>query len=177
MNKLYRSLSILAAITLFITACSTQAAQAQPAGPAVREAITYKTVLGKSLTDQEVVDFIARNHCSRTGQFQQCKQVGIALWINLEQVVETVHLYLNNTAGFAPYKGELPFGLKFYDTMGAVEYKLERQLGEGAGSPDEGSSPDHFHYWAVYRQLGMTTIYNSPFVDEDALIYAILVSR
>jgi hypothetical protein len=43
--------------------------------------------------------------------------------------------------------------------------------------PDEGSSPDHFHYWAVYKHLGMTIIYNSPFVDEDATIYAILVSR
>jgi hypothetical protein len=177
MNKLYRSLTILAAITLFITACSTQAAQAQPAEPAVPEAITYKTLLGKSLNDKEVIDFIVSNNCSSVGQFQQCKEVGMALWINLEQVVESVHLYLHNTAGFVPYKGALPFGLKFYDTMGAVEYKLERQLGEGAGSPDEGSSPDHFHYWAVYKQLGMTIIYNFPFVDEDATIYAILVSK
>jgi hypothetical protein len=177
MNKHYRSLSILAAITFFITACSTQAAQAQPAKPSVPEAISYKTVLGKSLTDQEVVDFIASNNCSSIGQFQQCKEIGMALWINLDQVVETAHLYLHNTAGFVPYKGELPFGLKFYDTMGAVEYKLERKVGEGAGSPDEGSSPDHFHYWAVYKGLGMTIIYNFPFVDEDATIYAILVSK
>jgi hypothetical protein len=177
MNKHIKSLNIFAAITLFITACGTQAAQAQPAGPAVPEAITYKTVLGKSLNDKEVVDFIASNNCSSSGHFQVCKEVGMALWTDAEQMVVTVHMYLNNDAGFVPYKGDLPFGLKFYDTMGAVEYKLQRQVGEGAGSPDEGSSPDHFHYWAVYKQLGMTIIYNSPFVDEDATIYAILVSE
>ena len=46
-----------------------------------------------------------------------------------------------------------------------------------AGVPDEASSPDHIHYWAVYKQLGMTVIYNSPGADEDAYIYAILLSK
>ena len=184
MNKHIKSLNIFAAITLFITACGTQAAQAQPAGPAVPEAITYKTVLGKSLNDKEVVDFIASNNCSSADQFQVCKEVGMALWTDAEQMVVTVHMYLNNDAGFVPYKGDLPFGLKFYDTQGAVEYKLREleaddnsQTTSRNGLPDEGSSPDHIHYRAVYKQLGMTIIYNSPFVDEDATIYAVLVSE
>ena len=46
-----------------------------------------------------------------------------------------------------------------------------------AGLPDEASSPDHIHYWAVYKELGLTVIYNSPGVDEDAYIYAILLSK
>jgi hypothetical protein len=111
--------------------------------------------------------------------------VGIALWIGADQAIETVFLYLNNSDGFAPYKGELPFGLKFYDTLGAVEYKLGKIEMEdnslhpalNAGLPDEGGSPDHMHHWAVYSRLGMTIVYNSPFVDEDATIYAILVKK
>jgi hypothetical protein len=62
--------------------------------------------------------------------------------------------------------------------MGAVEYKLKRRGVGNAGLPDEGSSPDHLHYWATYKQVGMTIIYNSPSPEyEDATIYAILVSK
>jgi hypothetical protein len=177
MNNLYRSLNILAVITLFISACGTQAAQGQSDEPPVPEAVTYKTVLGKLVTDKEVVDFIGRNNCSGVGQFQLCKEVGIAFWINPEQIVQTVYMYLNKADGFVPYKGELPFGLKFYDTMGAVEYKLERQDVGNKGLPDDGGTPDHIHYWATYAQSGMTVIYKSPFADEDATIYAILISK
>jgi hypothetical protein len=31
-------------------------------------------------------------------------------------------------------------------------------------------------YWAVYKRCGMVVIYNSPFADVDAYIYAILVN-
>jgi hypothetical protein len=46
-----------------------------------------------------------------------------------------------------------------------------------AGLPEEEGSPDHMHYWAVYKRLGMTVIYNSPGKDEDAYIYAILMNK
>jgi hypothetical protein len=94
-----------------------------------------------------------------------------------------VFLYLNKAKGFAPdekdftpYKGKLPLGLKFYDTMGAVEYKLKRQGVGNNGLPDSGATPDHVHYMASYRQAGITIIYNSP-PDEDAMIYAVFVRR
>jgi hypothetical protein len=48
---------------------------------------------------------------------------------------------------------------------------------EQLGLPDETGSPDHMHYWAMYKRLGMTVIYNSPVPDEDAYIYAILLSH
>jgi hypothetical protein len=92
-------------------------------------------------------------------------------------VVQTVYFYLNNVDGFSSYQGELPLGLKFYDTMGGVEYKLKRQGIGKDGLPDEGESPDHQHYNVTYRQAHLTIIYNSPAEDEDASIYAILVSQ
>lgn len=63
----------------------------------------------------------------------------------------------------------LPYGLKSQDTMGTVEEKLGQprvtfapQAGWEPGLPDEGSSPDHVHYWAVYKRFGFTVVYNSP---------------
>lgn len=171
MNKSYRSFYILAVITLFITACSAQAVQAQPTST-----VEYRVVLGKSLNDNEVKDFIATNHCVSATQFQLCKEAGMALWLDSNRMVKTVYLYLDNAEGFTPYKGELPFGLKFYDNLGGVEYKLKQQGVGNAGLPDEADTADHFHYWAIYKQAGMTIVYNEPYPDEDATTHAILVS-
>lgn len=84
--------------------------------------------------------------------------------------------------GFEPYEGVLPYGLKFYDTMGAVEYKLKLLSEDGRQWSDlevdlshQGSSPDHMHYWVDYDRYGIAVIYNAPFADEDATIYAVLV--
>lgn len=99
----------------------------------------------------------------------------MALRTDSNQVVETIYLSLNNADGFEPYKGELPFGLKFYDTMGAVEYKLKRQGVGNDGLPDVGATLDYMHYRAIYHQAGMTILYNTPFADEDATIQAILL--
>jgi hypothetical protein len=46
-----------------------------------------------------------------------------------------------------------------------------------AGLPDEEGSPDHMRYRAIYKRYGMTVIYNSPGYDEDAYIYAVMVSE
>ena len=178
MNVFLSRLRIFAVLPLLMVSCSLQTVPATPEEQAVSSFVPYKDLLGKPLTDQVVTDFLASNNCSSSAQFQLCEDVGVALLISLGQTVESVYLYLNNTEGFAPYKGELPFGLKFYDTMGAVEYKLKQKGVGSAGLPDSGDSPDHLHYWATYQQAGMIVIYNSPSAeDEDATIYAIHVSR
>ena len=178
MNLFIRILRLFATLPLLIVSCTLHTVQAQPAGQVSKNTAPYANLLGKSLTDKVVADFIASNNCSSAAQFQLCEEVGVALLINLNQMVETVYLYLNNAESFGPYHGDLPFGLKFYDTMGAVEYKLKRKGIGNAGLPDSGETPDYVHYRANYQQVGMTIIYNSPSAeDEDATIHAILVSQ
>ena len=180
MGKIYRYLYILSVVSLVITACSPRAVQTPLS---TQEVFHHGEILGKSLHDMMVAEWMTTNHCTSAFPFQVCRDAGIAVWLDAEQTVKKIYLYLNNEAGFSPYKGALPLGLKFYDTMGAVEYKL-RKLDSSDGSPkarnhglpEEGSSPDHTHFWAVYKRYGITVIYNSPFTDEDATIYAIVVS-
>ena len=178
MNALLRVFGIFAAIPLLIGGCAALPAQAGQEEQVAPKAAIYESILGKSLSDVAVAEFLASNQCSSTNQFLLCNAAGIALWTDSNQVVETVYLYLNDADGFAAYKGELPYGLKFYDIMGAVEYKLKKQGVGKAGLPDEGATPDHLRYRATYHRAGMTIIYNSPSPgDEDATIYAILLSK
>lgn len=176
MNTLIQRLGIFAAISIFISSCGALSVRAgQEAGKAPQAAL-YESILGKPLTDEAVADFVAENTCSSANQFLLCNSIGMALRTDSNQTVETVYLYLNYAEGFEPYKGTLPFGLKFYDNLAAVEYKLDRQgLGNG-GLPDEEAVPDHMHYQATYHQAGLTILYNYPFPDEDATIYAIVVT-
>jgi hypothetical protein len=181
MNKLFKTLSLLAAMALFAIACSPQIAQAAPPAPA---AVGYQAMLGKSVSDQAVADFIAGN-CTPSGSLQICHPAGLALWTDKNQVVRLASLYLDNSDGFATYKGELPLGLASNDTMADVEYKLgglkeihAPQAGWEPGRPDEGFSRDLTYYWAIYRRFGMTVIYNTPAAnDKDATIHAILISK
>lgn len=185
MNKLFQKLSLLAALALFATACGAQVVQAQPVDRAVLKAAAYEAVLGKSLHDKDVADFIVSNNCSGTGQFQTCNDAGLALSIGQGQKVETAYLYPNKTPDFAAYKGKLPLGLAFNDTMadvedwfGQPEVEHAPQAGWEAGLPDESGTPDHIHYWAVYQRFGVTIVYNSPSAtDKGATIYAILVNK
>ena len=147
-------------------------------------AASYQAVLGKSLKDKELADFIASN-CSGASQVRLCRNVGMALWLDADQKVNTVYLYTIGANGFAAYKGKLPQGLATSDTMATVEEKFGQpfitqvpQAGWKPGLPDRGSSPDHIHYWAVYERFGVTIIYNTPFAkDKNATIDAILVSE
>jgi hypothetical protein len=185
MNKLFKTLSILAAIAFFITACSAQSVQAEPARANSVATASYEAVLGKSLNNKEVADFITSNNCAGDIQFQLCKDVGIALWINSDKMVKTVYLNLNNADGFAAYKGELPFGLVVNDTMATVEQKFGQpkevhapQAGWEPGLPDAGETLDHIHYPAIYQRFGVTIMYNSPSAsDKGAAVHAILVSE
>ena len=79
----------------------------------------------------------------------------------------------------------LPYGLTTNDTMASVEQKLGQprvpyapQAGWEPGLPDEGSSPDHMHYWAIYKRFGLTVVYNTPSAsDKSATVYAIYVNN
>lgn len=79
----------------------------------------------------------------------------------------------------------LPYGLFTRDTMASVELKFRYprvehapQAGWEPGLPDEGGSPDHIHYWAVYKRFGLTIIYDSPSPnDKSANIVAVRYHR
>jgi hypothetical protein len=79
----------------------------------------------------------------------------------------------------------LPYGLTAKDTMATVEQKLGQpreiyvpQAGWEPGLPDEGGSPDHVHYWAIYRRFGVTIVYNSPSPNnKNATIHAIRLHK
>ena len=179
MNKLFQTLSMIAALALFAVACSAPVAQAAPS------AANYQAVLGKPVSDNSVADFIASNKCSSVSDFQLCRAAGMALWIDPAQKINTVYLYTQGEDGFAAYKGVMPFGLASRDTMADVEQKFGQpvvvqapQAGWTPGLPDVGSSPDHIHYWAVYERFGVTIVYNTPFAnDKNATIHSILVMK
>jgi len=185
MNKSYPILTIFVAITLFAATFGALVVQAQSAERAAPEAATYEAVLGKSLDDTNVADFIARNRCAGTGQFQLCKPAGMALMIGAGQKIQTVYLYPKANADFAAYSGSLPLGLSANDTMASVEDKFGQpkvqhaaQAGWQPGLPDQSGTPDHIHYWAIYKRFGVTVVYNSPSgTDKGATIHAILVSK
>ena len=172
MSTFYRYVCLLILLAQLVTACS-----AQPFGerPSRSQAQGYSHLLGKPATESEVSTWLATGDCVSASPYEVCKEAGLALWMDASGIVRSVYLYLHNRDGFTSYKGELPFGLKFYDTMGAVEYKLERQGIGKHGLPDEIAVPDHLHYWALYRAASMVIIYNAPFADEDATIHAIVL--
>lgn len=145
------------------------------------KAAAYRSVLGKSLEDNDVAEFVASS-CSSAAQFQLCQNSGMALWVDQDLKVNTVYLYALGANGFAPYDGALPFGINATDSMANVEQKLGQPVNHTSqfepGLPDAGSSPDHIHFWAVYKRFGVTIVYNTPFAnDKNATIHAILVSQ
>ena len=185
MNKRFQILITFVAIALFVTSFSALVAQAQSSERAVPEAAPYEAVLGKSLEDTDVADFIASNRCSSTDRFQLCNAAGMALLIGEGQKVETVYLYPSTIPDFAAYKGTLPLGLSANDTMASVQVKFGQpkvqqapQAGWEPGLPDESGTPDHTHTWAMYKRFGVTIVYNSPSAtDKGATIYAVLVGK
>lgn len=182
MTRLFKILGLIV-FTLVITSCSTVFFQTEPTEQATEKVPLYQLLLGKSSNDKVVADFIASNHCSVTSPYIFCKEVGMDLIMDSNQIVTSVFLYLNKASGFIPnegnytaYSGELPFGLKFYDTLEAVEHKLNQQGVGNDGQPDSGTIPDHMRYVATYNEAGITIIYNSD-RDEDPTIHAIVVSK
>jgi hypothetical protein len=184
MNKNYPIFVISTAITLFAATFGALVVQAQPA-ERTSPAASYEAVLGKSLDDTDVSDFIASNRCASTGSFRLCSPAGMSLLIGEGQKIESVTLYPNGSADFAAYNGTLPLGLSAGDTMASVEDKFGQprvqhapQAGWEPGLPDQSGTPDHIHYWSIYKRFGVTVVYNSPSgSDKGATIHAILVSK
>lgn len=182
MHQLFKILGLI--IFTFVTnSCSTSLFQTEPSEQTAVKIPLYGLVLGKSMNDKVVADFIASNHCSATLPYVFCKEAGMDLLVDSNQIVVRVFLYLNkapglvpNEADYTPYKGELPFGLKFYDTLEAVEHKLKQQGVGNEGLPDSGTIPDHMRYVATYNAAGITIIYTSD-RDEDPMIHAIVVNK
>ena len=188
MNKLFKPLSLFAMLAFFVTACIpavVDVAEAAPVEAPAPKAVAYQAVLGKSLNDKDVADFVASNKCASAAQFQLCRSAGMVLLTDSTQKVQSVFLYAGPSDGFAAYHGQLPFGLRFTDTMGMVEEKLGHpveihapQAGWVPQLPDEAVTPDHFHYVATYEQFGLSVIYNSPAAnDKNATINAILINK
>lgn len=182
MNPLFKILGLIVFI-LGTTSCSVGFFRTEPREQTAVKVPLYELLLGRSLTDKVVADFIASNHCSVTMPYIFCKEAGMDLLVDSNQIVGSVFLYLNKASGFVPnegdftpYKGELPFGLKFYDTLEAVEHKLKQQGVGNEGLPDSGTIPDRMRYIATYNEAGITIIYNSD-RDEDPTIHAIVVSK
>ena len=182
MNKLFQTLGLLAALAFVTAACIPPVVDVARAAPSEAG---YQAMLGRPVSDDFVADFILNNGCSPAGSFQLCPSAGLAFWTGEDLVVETAYLYLDNSAGFAAYRGELPLGLVRQDTMADVEQRLGQPIVEHApqagwepGLPDGGGSPDRIHYWAIYERFGLTVIYNSPSPgDANATIHAVLVSK
>src|SRR5512133_1856988 len=113
MNKLFNPLSFLMAMAFLLTACATAVAQTVKAAPAEAN---YQSMLGRSVNDRSVANFIASNDCDQSGSFQLCRNAGLALWMDQNQIVRTAYLYARESQNFSAYKGELPFGLTPDDT-------------------------------------------------------------
>jgi hypothetical protein len=181
MNKLFKTLTAVAFIILVATACSAPAVQAKPIEhPAV--ASNYQALLGKPLGDQSVGDFMARNSCSSAVEYQLCGSTGIALEMDTDQKVKTVFLFPGSTAGFAAFRGELPYGLHWDDSRAVVEQKLgvtsNTTYLQEAGLPEESGTPHNIRLWVAYQESGMTIVYNTLSADnKDVTIHAILLTK
>ena len=182
MKQLFKILSLIV-FALVTTSCNTDLFRTEPRQQTAEKIPVYEVLLGKSLADKAVADFIAGNHCSVTKPYVYCDEVGMDLLVDSNEIVVSVFLYLNRASGlvpndrdYIPYNDELPYGLKFYDTLEAVEHKLKQQGVGNDGEPDSGTIPDRMHYVATYNEAGITIVYNSG-PDEDPTIYAIVVNK
>jgi hypothetical protein len=52
------------------------------------KAVDYRSVLGKIQDDKELTDFLAENNRIQEIPFYTCKEEGIALWLDPEQIAE-----------------------------------------------------------------------------------------
>jgi hypothetical protein len=181
MNKLFKTLTVVSFIMLVATACGAQAVQAKPVEqPAV--ASSYQALLGKSLSDKSVADFMATNYCSSADQYQLCGSTGIALGMDTDQKVKTVFLFPGRMDSFAAFHGELPYGIHWDDSRAAVEQKLGVTPNtiylQQAGLPKEIGIPDNLRLWVAYEEPGVTIVYNTLSADnKNATIHAILVTK
>lgn len=99
-----------------------------PAGAAqtqTQRALSYRDFLGKTLENDAVVEFILRNNCYYGMGNYACKSQGIELGVTMvKRQIRTVFMYRQGVEGYKQYKGELPLGLRWTDTLASVEARL-----------------------------------------------------
>ena len=142
----------------------------------------YEGLVGKSLLDRDVAQFVAVNSCAAAYEYRLCEAMGIALEMDGDQMVQAVVLFPGHTNGFAAFHGDLPHGLHWNDSLVSVQEKLgvapDAVFLNEAGLPNESGTPDSIRLWAVYNDLGLTIVYNTQSADHDnATIHAILVTK
>ena len=182
MNTFFKSLSFVFLIMLVATACGAQIVQADHLEQPVSSGPNFRSMVGKSLDDKHVADFIAANHCTSGDQYQLCGSTGIALGLDTDQTVKTIILFPGRTSGFAAFHGELPLNLTWNDNMASAKQKIgmpsDVTFQEEAGLPNESGTPDNIRLWVVYKELGLTIVYNTLSADNDkATIHAVLITK
>jgi hypothetical protein len=107
-------------------------------------------LLGLTLSDQAVVDFILGNNCVLVGMHYMCRSVGVELSLTTSQKVVTVFLFAEGAEGYKKFKGKLPFGLSWAHTRAQIEANL--------GAPTASGGGGSMNYWVSYqpRKLGIT---------------------
>lgn len=181
MNKLLKTLIVTTILLQMGAACSAQPVQAEHIEHAP-VAASYESLLGKSLDEREVDEFIASNYCSQKGQYEICGSTGIALGMDLDQKVETVYFFPGHTPSFAAFHGELPYGIQWQDSRAVVEEKLGVAPADAyinqAGLPMEIGIPENLRLWVVYPERGITVVYNTLSAENtSATIHAVLITK
>ena len=101
MDQLFKILGLM--VFTFVTAsCSPGFLRMEPTDQAAAKVPVYKVLLGKSSTDKVVAEFIDGNHCSVTKPYVFCREVGMDLLVDSNQIVVSVFLYLNKASGCMP---------------------------------------------------------------------------
>ena len=182
MNKNYPLFSIVVVIVLFAIAFGTLVVQAEHLERPASLVPNYHRMVGQSLADKAVADFIAANHCTSANQYQLCEATGIALAMNGDRTIKTLVLFPGRTNGFAAFRGELPLNLRWNDSLASVNRKLgvspDETFLQEAGLPNESGIPENIRLWAVYEEAGVTVIYNTLSADsQSASIHAILITK
>lgn len=180
MKELYKVLTLLIVVTMLVMLSGVYGVAAHP------KLDSYEDVIHKSLSHSNVGEFLAVNQCSQAGQFYLCQSEGVALWVNKDNIVDKVYLYRGGDHEFKNYhNSELPSEFTFTDTMGTVEQKLGQpkvvfapQAGWQPGKPDVAGVVGYTHYWATYKGLGITVIYDTNSAsDKSAKIHAVIVDQ
>ena len=176
MNKLFKFFSVLGVIVVLGSVQRVRATQA--ATP-----VEYRIILQRSLDDPSVEGFVVDHNCQLVDDFQICPAAGVALHLIQPGAVDQVYLYLNPDKLFERFTGQLPYELAPNDTMADVQRKLGHPkiptiplMGWEPGLPDEGATPDHVHYWAIYKAYHLTVVFNTPTPDDpNASIQMIVI--
>jgi hypothetical protein len=156
---IYVNLLIFVIAGLFLSACgsSTSDSSSISGERNNQQGSTYETLLGKTLDDNVVSDFILQNNCQLSGFHYICKSIGVELSLDSGQRVVTVFMYAQGVDGFDEYTGDLPYGLTWNSTRSDVQGQL--------GSPNA-QGTETYTSWDAYQDRGVYVDYDSPSAED-----------